>query len=163
MADAFYWTNCMAVCSNFLYLKSSEGIVYCVNFSGSEMFSLQTQFSEVQALQFKRSSPFSPKLLSGNRRCLYNQPAAKRVWAYLNGYKPKQGVYAWGKTIAEVKVQEKEYVFQNCCQVLTERLSLLKPMGKTWSFKAQSLCLHNSFDSPSRIVGRKSGLKIHSL
>uniref|UniRef100_A0A7M4EIB1 Doublecortin domain containing 1 n=1 Tax=Crocodylus porosus TaxID=8502 RepID=A0A7M4EIB1_CROPO len=53
----------------------------------------ETHFSEVQALQFKRSSPFSPKLLSGNRRCLYDQPAAKRVWAYLNGYKPKQGVY----------------------------------------------------------------------
>ncbi|XP_019332334.2 doublecortin domain-containing protein 1 [Alligator mississippiensis] len=75
----------------------------------------ETQFSEVQALQFKRSSPFSPKLLSGNRRCLYNQPAAKRVWAYLNGYKPKQGVYAWGKTIAEL--------LDNC----TMRLNMQQP------------------------------------
>ncbi|EMP28101.1 Doublecortin domain-containing protein 5 [Chelonia mydas] len=62
----------------------------------------ETHFSEVQASQFKRSSPFSSKLLSSKHRCLYDQPSAKRVWAYRNGYKPEQGVYAWGKTISEL-------------------------------------------------------------
>ncbi|CAM5121103.1 unnamed protein product [Eretmochelys imbricata] len=62
----------------------------------------ETHFSEVQASQFKRSSPFSSKVLSSKHRCLYDQPSAKRVWAYRNGYKPEQGVYAWGKTISEL-------------------------------------------------------------
>uniref|UniRef100_A0A8C4VHJ2 Doublecortin domain containing 1 n=1 Tax=Gopherus evgoodei TaxID=1825980 RepID=A0A8C4VHJ2_9SAUR len=75
----------------------------------------ETHFSEVQASQFKRSSPFSSKLLSSKHRCLYDQPSAKRVWAYQNGYKPKQGVYAWGKTISEL--------LDNC----TTRLNMQQP------------------------------------
>ncbi|XP_075783900.1 doublecortin domain-containing protein 1 isoform X4 [Pelodiscus sinensis] len=74
----------------------------------------ETHFSEVQASRFK-SSPFSPKLLSSNHRCLYDQPSAKRVWAYQNGYKPEQGVYAWGKTISEL--------LDNC----TSRLNMQQP------------------------------------
>uniref|UniRef100_A0A8D0L4D4 Uncharacterized protein n=1 Tax=Sphenodon punctatus TaxID=8508 RepID=A0A8D0L4D4_SPHPU len=59
----------------------------------------ETHLSEVQALQFKRSSPFSPKLLANSHRGLYSQPTTKRVWAYLIGYRPEQGAHAWGKTI----------------------------------------------------------------
>uniref|UniRef100_A0A8C8SUR1 Doublecortin domain containing 1 n=1 Tax=Pelusios castaneus TaxID=367368 RepID=A0A8C8SUR1_9SAUR len=75
----------------------------------------ETHFSEVQASQFKRSSPFSPKLLSSNHRSLYDQPSAKRVWAYQNGYKPKQGVYVWGKSVSEL--------LDNC----TTRLNMQQP------------------------------------
>uniref|UniRef100_A0A8C3T3Y3 Doublecortin domain containing 1 n=1 Tax=Chelydra serpentina TaxID=8475 RepID=A0A8C3T3Y3_CHESE len=75
----------------------------------------ETHFSEVQASQFKRSSPFSSKLLSSKHRCLYDQPSTKRVWAYRNGYKPEQGVYAWGKTISEL--------LDNC----TTRLNMQQP------------------------------------
>uniref|UniRef100_A0A674HUE9 Doublecortin domain containing 1 n=1 Tax=Terrapene triunguis TaxID=2587831 RepID=A0A674HUE9_9SAUR len=75
----------------------------------------ETHFSEVQASQFKRSSLFSSKLLSSKHRCLYDQPSAKRVWAYRNGYKPEQGVYAWGKTISEL--------LDNC----TTRLNMQQP------------------------------------
>ncbi|XP_054825956.1 doublecortin domain-containing protein 1 [Eublepharis macularius] len=62
----------------------------------------EMHLSEIQALQFKRSSPFSPKLLAKSHSSLYNQPSTKRVWVYMNGYKPEQGVHAWGKTIAEL-------------------------------------------------------------
>ncbi|XP_067388214.1 doublecortin domain-containing protein 1 [Emydura macquarii macquarii] len=75
----------------------------------------ETHFSEVQASQFKRSSPFSPKLLLSNHRCLYDQPSAKRVWAYRNGYKSEQGVYVWGKTVSEL--------LDNC----TTRLNMQQP------------------------------------
>uniref|UniRef100_A0A8D0B1D4 Doublecortin domain containing 1 n=1 Tax=Salvator merianae TaxID=96440 RepID=A0A8D0B1D4_SALMN len=54
---------------------------------------------ELQALQLKRSSPFSPKLLANSQRDLYKQPTTKRVWAYMNGYAPEQGAHAWGRTI----------------------------------------------------------------
>ncbi|XP_066492130.1 doublecortin domain-containing protein 1 [Tiliqua scincoides] len=63
---------------------------------------LEMHLSELQALQLKRSSPFSPKLLVKSHRDLYNQPTTKRVWVYLNGYRPEQGAHAWGKTIAEL-------------------------------------------------------------
>ncbi|KAJ6665091.1 hypothetical protein lerEdw1_005322 [Lerista edwardsae] len=63
---------------------------------------LEMHLSELQALQLKRSSPFSPKLLVKSNRDLYNQPATKRVWVYLNGNRPEQGAHAWGKTIAEL-------------------------------------------------------------
>ncbi|KAH0620847.1 hypothetical protein JD844_021681 [Phrynosoma platyrhinos] len=59
---------------------------------------------ELQALQFKRSSPVSPKLLTKGDRGLYKQPATKRVWAYANGSTAEQGAHAWGKTITEVPI-----------------------------------------------------------
>ncbi|XP_062974492.1 doublecortin domain-containing protein 1 [Elgaria multicarinata webbii] len=62
----------------------------------------EMHLSELQALQFKRSSPFSPKLLAESHRNLYKQPTAKRVWAYVNGCTPEQGAHAWGKTISEL-------------------------------------------------------------
>ncbi|XP_015281857.1 PREDICTED: doublecortin domain-containing protein 5 [Gekko japonicus] len=62
----------------------------------------EMHLSEIQAFQSKRSYPFSPKLLAKSHRSLYNQPTTKRVWAYMNGYKPEQGVHAWGKTMAEL-------------------------------------------------------------
>ncbi|XP_028585658.2 doublecortin domain-containing protein 1 isoform X1 [Podarcis muralis] len=62
----------------------------------------EMHLSELQALQFKRTSPFSPKLLVKSHRELYRQPTTKRVWAYVNGFTPEQGAYAWGQTIAEL-------------------------------------------------------------
>ncbi|XP_042315501.1 doublecortin domain-containing protein 1 [Sceloporus undulatus] len=62
----------------------------------------ETHLSELQALQFKRSSPVSPKLLTKDHRGLYKQPATKRVWAYANGSTAEQGAHAWGKTITEL-------------------------------------------------------------
>ncbi|XP_053139020.1 doublecortin domain-containing protein 1 isoform X3 [Hemicordylus capensis] len=62
----------------------------------------EMHLSELQALQFKRSSPFSPKLFVKSHRDLYNQPSTKRVWAYENGYRSEQGVHAWGRTIEEL-------------------------------------------------------------
>ncbi|KAM6465429.1 doublecortin domain-containing protein 1 isoform 1-T1 [Liasis olivaceus] len=62
----------------------------------------EMHLSELQALQFKRSSPFSPKLLAKNYQGLYKQPTTKRVWAYANGNIPEQGAHVWGKTIIEL-------------------------------------------------------------
>uniref|UniRef100_A0A8C0J0N1 Uncharacterized protein n=1 Tax=Chelonoidis abingdonii TaxID=106734 RepID=A0A8C0J0N1_CHEAB len=96
----------------------------------------ETHFSEVQASQLKRSSPFSSKLLSSKHRCLYDQPSAKRVWAYLNGYKPKQGVYAWGKTISEL--------LDNC----TTRLNMQQPPLQSWDEIERDMLLCVSAGSP---------------
>uniref|UniRef100_A0A8D2IPH2 Doublecortin domain containing 1 n=1 Tax=Varanus komodoensis TaxID=61221 RepID=A0A8D2IPH2_VARKO len=62
----------------------------------------EMHLSELQALQLKRSSQFSPKLLAKSQRNLYKQPTTKRVWAYINGYTPEQGARVWGKTISEL-------------------------------------------------------------
>lgn len=59
--------------------------------------------SELEALHFQRSSPFSPKLLAKNDKGLYKQPTTKRVWAYPNGNIPDKGAHAWGKSMTEVK------------------------------------------------------------
>ncbi|XP_060118368.1 doublecortin domain-containing protein 1 [Heteronotia binoei] len=62
----------------------------------------EMHLSEIQACQFKRNSTFSPKLLGKGHRSLYNQPTTKRVWVYMNGCSPEQGVHVWGKTMAEL-------------------------------------------------------------
>ncbi|XP_077178070.1 doublecortin domain-containing protein 1 isoform X2 [Paroedura picta] len=59
----------------------------------------EVHLSEIQAFQFKRTSP---KLLSKIHRSVYIQPTTKRVWVYMNGYRPEQGIHAWGKTMAEL-------------------------------------------------------------
>ncbi|XP_039211913.1 doublecortin domain-containing protein 1 isoform X3 [Crotalus tigris] len=62
----------------------------------------EMHLSELEALQFQRSSPFSPKLLAKNDKCLYKQPTTKRVWAYLNGNIPDKGAHVWGKSMIEL-------------------------------------------------------------
>ncbi|KAG8125853.1 hypothetical protein E2320_021015 [Naja naja] len=62
----------------------------------------EMHLSELQALQFQRSSPFSPKLLAKNDKGLYKQPTTKRVWAYPNGNIPDKGAHAWGKSMTEL-------------------------------------------------------------
>nr|XP_056707910.1 doublecortin domain-containing protein 1 [Euleptes europaea] len=62
----------------------------------------EMHLSEIQAFHLKRRSPFSSKLLVKSHRSLYNQPTTKRVWIYMNGKRPEQGVHAWGKTMAEL-------------------------------------------------------------
>ncbi|XP_026520434.1 doublecortin domain-containing protein 1 [Notechis scutatus] len=62
----------------------------------------EMHLSELQALQFQRSSPFSPKLLAKNDKGLYSQPTTKRVWAYPNGNRPDKGAHAWGKSMTEL-------------------------------------------------------------
>ncbi|KAL7992218.1 hypothetical protein Chor_016474, partial [Crotalus horridus] len=62
----------------------------------------EMHLSELEALQFQRSSPFSPKLLAKNGKCLYKQPTTKRVWAYLNGNIPNKGAHVWGKSMIEL-------------------------------------------------------------
>ncbi|EQB79180.1 hypothetical protein CB1_056579055 [Camelus ferus] len=58
--------------------------------------------SEVQELQSKRNSPIAPKCIALKQSSLYKQPNVKRVWTYLNGGRPEDGTYAWGKTISEL-------------------------------------------------------------
>nr|XP_025735252.1 uncharacterized protein LOC112829786 [Callorhinus ursinus] len=62
----------------------------------------EAHLSAVQELQVQRNSPVEtahPPL----RYCsLYQQPDAKRVWIHLNGGRPEDGTYAWGKTISEL-------------------------------------------------------------
>ncbi|KAB0370916.1 hypothetical protein FD755_017325, partial [Muntiacus reevesi] len=63
----------------------------------------EAHLSEVQELQSKRNSFIAPKYTAFKQSNLYKQPNAKRVWIYLNGGRPEDGTYAWGKTISELK------------------------------------------------------------
>ncbi|XP_057604238.1 doublecortin domain-containing protein 1 [Hippopotamus amphibius kiboko] len=62
----------------------------------------EAHLSDVQELQSKRNSPVAPKCISFKQSSLYKQPNTKRVWTYLNGGRPENGTYAWGKTISEL-------------------------------------------------------------
>ncbi|XP_008568289.1 PREDICTED: doublecortin domain-containing protein 5 [Galeopterus variegatus] len=62
----------------------------------------EAHLSEVQELQSKRNSPVATKHIAVQQSSLYKQPNTKRVWIYLNGGKPEDGTYAWGKTISEL-------------------------------------------------------------
>ncbi|XP_023365810.1 uncharacterized protein LOC100953497 [Otolemur garnettii] len=59
----------------------------------------EAHLSEVQERQSKRNSPVASAVKQSR---LYQQPDTKRVWIYLNGGRPKDGTYAWGRTIAEL-------------------------------------------------------------
>ncbi|XP_057173224.1 doublecortin domain-containing protein 1 [Ursus arctos] len=57
----------------------------------------------VQELQAERNPPVETKRIAAvGQSSLYKQPDAKRVWIYLNGGRPEEGTYAWGKTISEL-------------------------------------------------------------
>ncbi|KAI5131756.1 Doublecortin Domain-Containing Protein 1 [Manis pentadactyla] len=62
----------------------------------------EAHLSEVQELQFTRNSPITAKRVALAQSSLYKQPNTKRVWIYLNGGRPEDGAYAWGKTILEL-------------------------------------------------------------
>ncbi|XP_054555271.1 doublecortin domain-containing protein 1 [Talpa occidentalis] len=62
----------------------------------------EAHLSEIQELQSKRNSPVATKGIAHKKSSLYKQPNAKRVWVYLNGGRPEDGTYAWGKTITEL-------------------------------------------------------------
>ncbi|XP_074086520.1 doublecortin domain-containing protein 1 [Macrotis lagotis] len=57
----------------------------------------KAHLSEVQKQQTKRNSSVSTKKTS-----LYIQPNTKRVLAYLNGHENEDGVYVWGRSVAEL-------------------------------------------------------------
>ncbi|VCW97615.1 unnamed protein product, partial [Gulo gulo] len=62
----------------------------------------ETHLSAVQEPQAKRNSPVETTRIALGQSSLYQQPNAKRVWIYLNGGRPEDGTYAWGKTISEL-------------------------------------------------------------
>ncbi|XP_046323465.1 doublecortin domain-containing protein 1 isoform X2 [Marmota monax] len=62
----------------------------------------EAQLSEVQELQSKQNSPVATKHKAVQQSSLYKQPNTKRVWAYLNGGRPEDGTYAWGRTVTEL-------------------------------------------------------------
>ncbi|XP_072615133.1 doublecortin domain-containing protein 1 isoform X3 [Vulpes vulpes] len=78
----------------------------------------EAHLSAVQELQSKRNSPVETKSIALRQSSLYKQPNTKRVWIYLNGGRPEDGTYAWGKTISEL--------LDDC----TSRLKMAQP-GRT--------------------------------
>ncbi|KAK1335852.1 hypothetical protein QTO34_003650 [Cnephaeus nilssonii] len=64
----------------------------------------EAHLSEIQERQSKRNSPTATKHTAPKQSSLYKQPNAKRVWVYLNGCRPEDGTYAWGKSISEVNL-----------------------------------------------------------
>ncbi|XP_007941506.2 doublecortin domain-containing protein 1 [Orycteropus afer afer] len=62
----------------------------------------EAHLSEVQELQSKGESPISTKRIAVKQSSLCMQPNTKRVWVYLNGGRPEDGTYAWGKAISEL-------------------------------------------------------------
>ncbi|XP_072475347.1 doublecortin domain-containing protein 1-like isoform X2 [Notamacropus eugenii] len=56
----------------------------------------KAHLSEVQSQQTKRNS------VPMKQTSLYIQPNTKRVFAYLSGHEHEDGVYAWGRSIAEL-------------------------------------------------------------
>ncbi|EPQ11954.1 Doublecortin domain-containing protein 5 [Myotis brandtii] len=62
----------------------------------------EAHLSEIQERQSKRNSPTATKHTAFKQSSLYKQPNAKRVWVYLNGCRPDDGTYAWGKSISEL-------------------------------------------------------------
>uniref|UniRef100_A0A8C5Z3G1 Doublecortin domain-containing protein n=1 Tax=Marmota marmota marmota TaxID=9994 RepID=A0A8C5Z3G1_MARMA len=61
----------------------------------------EAQLSEVQELQSKQNSPVATKHKAVQQSSLYKQPNTKQVWAYLNGGRPEDGTYAWGRTLLD--------------------------------------------------------------
>nr|XP_021540441.1 LOW QUALITY PROTEIN: uncharacterized protein LOC110575745 [Neomonachus schauinslandi] len=62
----------------------------------------EAHLSAVQELQVKRNSPVETTHPARRYCSVYQQPDAKRVWIHLNGGRPEDGTYAWGKTISEL-------------------------------------------------------------
>ncbi|XP_044114945.1 doublecortin domain-containing protein 1 isoform X2 [Neovison vison] len=62
----------------------------------------EAHLSAVQVPQAKTNSPVETTRIALGQSSLYQQPNAKRVWIYLNGGRPDDGTYAWGKTISEL-------------------------------------------------------------
>uniref|UniRef100_F7HZH8 Doublecortin domain-containing protein n=1 Tax=Callithrix jacchus TaxID=9483 RepID=F7HZH8_CALJA len=62
----------------------------------------EVHLSEVQEMESKRNFPIATKHIAVKPSSLYKQPDTKRVWIYLNGGRPEDGTYAWGKTISEL-------------------------------------------------------------
>ncbi|XP_047372660.1 doublecortin domain-containing protein 1 isoform X1 [Sciurus carolinensis] len=62
----------------------------------------EAHLSEVQELQSKQNSPVATVRKAVQPSSLYKQPNTKRVWVYLNGGRPEDGTYAWGRTITEL-------------------------------------------------------------
>ncbi|XP_032139559.1 doublecortin domain-containing protein 1 [Sapajus apella] len=62
----------------------------------------EAHLSEVQEMESKRNFPIATKHIAVKPSGLYKQPNTKRVWIYLNGGRPEDGTYAWGKTISEL-------------------------------------------------------------
>uniref|UniRef100_A0A671EK97 Doublecortin domain containing 1 n=1 Tax=Rhinolophus ferrumequinum TaxID=59479 RepID=A0A671EK97_RHIFE len=62
----------------------------------------EAHLSDVQKQQSKKNSPMTTKHGALKQSRLYKQPNTKRVWIYLNGGRPEDGTYAWGKTFSEL-------------------------------------------------------------
>ncbi|XP_044922016.1 doublecortin domain-containing protein 1 isoform X1 [Mustela putorius furo] len=62
----------------------------------------EAHLSAVQVPQAKTNAPVETTRIALGQSSLYQQPNAKRVWIYLNGGRPDDGTYAWGKTISEL-------------------------------------------------------------
>ncbi|XP_028916748.1 doublecortin domain-containing protein 1 [Ornithorhynchus anatinus] len=62
----------------------------------------EVHLSELQGFQGKGNSPISAQRGASKIKGLYSQPSTKRVWTYLNGGRPEEGVHTWGKTITEL-------------------------------------------------------------
>ncbi|XP_014639212.1 PREDICTED: doublecortin domain-containing protein 5 [Ceratotherium simum simum] len=62
----------------------------------------EAHLSEVQELQHETNPPIATTRVALKQSRLYKQPNAKRVWLYLNGGRPEDGTYAWGRTIPEL-------------------------------------------------------------
>ncbi|XP_072873618.1 doublecortin domain-containing protein 1 isoform X2 [Chlorocebus sabaeus] len=62
----------------------------------------EAHLSEIRAMDSKRNFPVATKPIAVKPSSLYKQPNTKRVWIYLNGGRPEDGTYAWGKTVSEL-------------------------------------------------------------
>ncbi|NP_001374204.1 doublecortin domain-containing protein 1 isoform 7 [Homo sapiens] len=62
----------------------------------------EAHLSEIQEMESKINFPIATKRIAVKPSNLYKQPNTKRVWIYLNGGRPEDGTYAWGKTISEL-------------------------------------------------------------
>ncbi|PNJ68898.1 DCDC1 isoform 9, partial [Pongo abelii] len=62
----------------------------------------EAHLSEIQEMESKINFPIATKHIAVKPSNLYTQPNTKRVWIYLNGGRPEDGTYAWGKTISEL-------------------------------------------------------------
>nr|XP_055212876.1 doublecortin domain-containing protein 1-like isoform X1 [Gorilla gorilla gorilla] len=62
----------------------------------------EAHLSEIQEMESRINFPIATKCIAVKPSNLYKQPNTKRVWIYLNGGRPEDGTYAWGKTISEL-------------------------------------------------------------
>uniref|UniRef100_G1S880 Doublecortin domain containing 1 n=1 Tax=Nomascus leucogenys TaxID=61853 RepID=G1S880_NOMLE len=62
----------------------------------------EAHLSEIQEMESKINFPIATKCIAVKPSNLYKQPNTKRVWIYLNGGRPEDDTYAWGKTISEL-------------------------------------------------------------